>query len=197
MATERERWQAFQRRHGLNPDGLPGPRVLDVVERLESDAITREIVIPESVTRYSYGGPPLKAGIDRDPGNLLPGFAARVELLFARMRERGFHPLLWEGLRTPARAAELERKGTGSARSIHCLGAAVDILDEATKWNAPEAFWLALGGSAAELGLTWGGEWRKRDLPHVQAVSVREQQAFREMSEAERADFVLRESHPA
>jgi hypothetical protein len=145
---------------------------------------------PHGGASYSYGGAPLRAGIDRDPRNLLPGFAAKVELLFGRLRARGYKPLLWEGLRTPARAAMLERKGTGSARSIHCLGAAVDIVDEQRKWGASADFWQAIGQEAKALGLTWGGEWRKRDLPHVQAIAVADQAAFRAMSEGERAERV-------
>ena len=145
---------------------------------------------PHGGAVYSYGGPPLKAGIDRDPRNLLPGFAARVELLFQRLRARGYRPLLWEGLRTPARAAMLARKGTGSARSMHCLGVAVDIIDERRKWGASADFWQAIGQEAAALGLTWGGTWRKRDLPHVQAITVAEQDAFRALDDAERAERV-------
>jgi hypothetical protein len=187
------RIRAFQNRNGLVADGVAGHLFMDKVEALESDAITHELpAVPESAAVYSYGGLPLKKGIDRDPANLLPGFAANVEKLFQKMRAAGYRPVLWEGLRTPARAAELERLGTGSARSMHCLGAAVDILEEGTKWGAPEAFWLALGQCAVELGLTWGGVWAKRDLPHVQAITVREQEAFRAMSEAEREAFVAR-----
>jgi peptidoglycan L-alanyl-D-glutamate endopeptidase CwlK len=147
-------------------------------------------VDPHGGAAYSFGGAPLRKGIDRDPHNLLPGFAVKVEALFQRLRARGYKPLLWEGLRTPARAAELERRGTGSARSIHCLGAAVDIVDEQRKWGASADFWQAIGQEAAALGLTWGGLWRKRDLPHVQAISVAEQAAFRLMSEGERAERV-------
>jgi hypothetical protein len=146
--------------------------------------------------RYSYGGKSTRRGIDRDPENLLPGFAREIELLFKRMRARGFNPYLWEGLRTPQRAAELAAKGSGSKLSLHIYGGAVDIVngDQVEKggdpWKAPAAFWQALGEESKRLGLTWGGVWSSPDRPHVQGVTVSQQVAFRSGSEADRIRMV-------
>jgi enoyl-CoA hydratase/carnithine racemase len=62
---------------------------------------------------------------------------------------------------------------------MHQLGLAVDIVSSSKRWAPPRAFWLALGKHAEALGLTWGGRWRRVDKPHVQAIAVREQNAYR------------------
>jgi len=126
---------------------------------------------------YSYGGVQLKPGIDRDPRNLDPAFASKLELVFQRMRARGFDPILWEGFRTEARAQELKKAGVGIYPSLHQYGLAADIVDRRLRWNAPRAFYDAIGYEADRLGLTWGGHWPKGDKPHVQGVTVADQRA--------------------
>jgi hypothetical protein len=153
----------------------------------------REARVTPAQSGYSFGGPPLRAGVDREPANLLPAFAAKVEKLFQAMRARGFEPLLWEGLRTPARAAKLAAGGTGSENSLHVLGGAVDVVDGSTApnyWTGAPGFWGALGVEAERLGLTWGGRRTRVDLVHVQAVPVAQQTAFRAASPAERNRMV-------
>lgn len=144
---------------------------------------------------YSFGGPELRAGIDRDPKKLLPGFADKVEKLFQRMRARGFNPLLWEGYRTPERAAALHAANpTGAiSDSIHSYGGAVDIVDGAflpEREGVSPGFWTALGEETEKLALTWGGRFSNHDVRHVQGVSVREQNAFRSATPSERASMV-------
>jgi len=132
---------------------------------------------------YSYGGAPLQAGVDRDPHHLVPTFAADLEQLFKRMRGRGFNPLLWEGYRTPARAAELAKRGVGIVGSMHEYGLAADIVDGDTPqdmWAGRPGFWQALGEEARRLGLVWGGDWKKPDLSHVQGISVTAEAAWRQ-----------------
>lgn len=143
-------------------------------------------------TRFTYGGAPIRAGVDRDPKKLIPSFAKKLNVLFARMRAQGFDPMLWEGYRTPARADALATKGTGIHLSMHSYGAAADIVSESKLWNASPAFWQALGREAKALNLTWGGDWTgdNHDAPHVQALTVGEQNAFRAMGPNERSAFV-------
>jgi len=142
---------------------------------------------------YSYGGEPIRQGVDRDPYNLIPAFADKIEKLFVALRARGYKPLLWEGRRTPARAAMLERRGTGIADSIHNYGGAVDIVDASTApryWDGAPGFWTALKQEAERLGLTSGSSFSSQDLPHVQAISVRQQVAFRNTNDVGRASMV-------
>lgn len=141
---------------------------------------------------YVYGGAPKRRGVDRDPAKLLKPFAKKLNLLFRRMRARGFQPMFWEGRRTAQRASELAKRGTGIKLSMHTLGAAADIVDGSTAnpWKASPGFWTALGQEARKLGLTWGGDWSKRDFSHVQALAVNQQTAFRRMTPGQQARFV-------
>ena len=59
----------------------------------------------------------------------------------------------------------------------HGFGLAVDIVDRAKLWNAPDDFWWVLGTSARRHGLVWGADWngnwssadeRFMDRPHIQ-----------------------------
>lgn len=202
MATEipdwarkaRTGWAAFQRRQGLegrDADGLPGLHTLAVVERMEQELGARPTTVAPPPDGFSFSdGREIRAGVNRDPGLLLPAFAAKIETLFQRLRQQGHDPLLWEGYRSPERAQALSDRGAGVRLSMHCLGAAVDVVHADDYWSAGRDFWDALGEEAEALGLTWGGRWRRRDFPHVQAVAVRYQARFLSMGEDERRVFV-------
>lgn len=105
-------------------------------------------------------------------GELTPSTGAAVRGVLRRMRALGFDPVVHETYRTDARARKLARKGTGIERSMHRLGLAADIVDRARGWDAPEAFWRALGESAEAEGLVWGGRWSSPDVAHVQSIAV-------------------------
>jgi hypothetical protein len=93
-----------------------------------------------------------------------------VDELLRRLKADGHDPVLWEGFRTFARAEELQRRGSGIVKSMHCYGIAADIIDRFHRWNARPPFWAALGKHADDLGLEWGGTWQRVDRPHVQAL---------------------------
>ena len=183
-------WAGFQRRNGLGADGWPGLRTLAVAEEFEQ----RSWSPPDDAdtpAHFSYGGEPLRKGISRDPDRLLPGFAAKVDLLFQALREGGHDAMLWEGWRSDERALKLSQRGTGIKLSMHCLGAAVDILEAEGMWTASPEFWDAIGDEAEALGLTVLYRNNRRiDRPHVQAIPVREQRVFRRMTDSERRSRV-------
>ena len=188
-------WAAFQKRHGLVADGLPGRGTLAKVLEIENDGEVVDIhnVFPpvETLKEFSYGGDPIRKGVSRDPGQLIPAFAVKVETLFQTLRAQGHDPLLWEAYRTPERAQKLSDKGTGIKKSMHCLGAAVDVVDADGLWTASPEFWDAIGEEAEALGLTvLYRNGRRRDRPHVQAIAVKDQSRFRRMTETERHEFV-------
>lgn len=108
---------------------------------------------------------------DRDLSKLDPVFRERVEELVRRLVAAGWDPMVWEGWRSFERAEELQRGGTGVAKSMHCYGLAADVVwGNAPHWNPPRGFWKVLGREAKALGLTWGGDWKRVDMPHVQAL---------------------------
>lgn len=129
-----------------------------------------------------------------DLDGLTPEFRAKVEVLLYRLRLRGHVPWVYETRRTPERQAYLYASGrtrpgpkvTWTRESKHLHGLAVDIIDgreHPTRpgdrvgwgtWGDPisagmaERFFSALGDEAKAIGLVWGGDWKSRDLPHVE-----------------------------
>lgn len=125
---------------------------------------------------------------------LLPSFRPVARRLLEALKERGFDPVARSTLRTAAEAAANAARGTGIMDSMHCYGAAMDVICGEHGWGCSKAgceFYAALGEVAEALGLVWGGRWRKRDLPHVQCVRVADQNALRALtSQVERDAFV-------
>lgn len=68
--------------------------------------------------------------------------------------------------------------GVATARGgWHFYGLAVDCIHPTRAWDAPRAWWLALGGAYARHGLRWGADWNANgrtddetflDFPHGQ-----------------------------
>lgn len=137
------------------------------------------LLAPSSAADPLGDGAPRSKGVDRNPANLLPAFRARLERVFAALRARGFDPYLFEGYRSPERAAALVAAGTHKAikNSLHILGAAADVVDAKALWAAPPGFWQALREEAEREGLTSGASFGDPD--HVQAVAVAEQDGLR------------------
>lgn len=193
MASSVKRdWAAFQRRKGLVADGDPGRKTLAAVLELEAleSGFTVEVALRNP---YTFGGESVRSGVDRDPLRLIPSFAGKVQALFNVMRVYGYLPYLWEGYRTPKRAALLDKKGTGIKLSMHCLGAAVDIVDETMRWDAEPVFWRALRREAQRLKLVvLYKKGQPHDMPHVQALPVSAQSRFRRMSKVQQRAYIDR-----
>ena len=124
--------------------------------------------------------PPKEVPVQRDLNLCAPKFAAAVRAMMDEL-EGGPEERIFETLRTPERQAFLYGFGRDyddgrgivtnartSLYSFHGFGLAVDIVEkDATPWNAPEGFWEAIGAAAKRNGLTWGGDWKKPDRPHI------------------------------
>ena len=142
------------------------------------------------------------SGVCRDLKELDPSFCLQVMKLLDLMRADGFNPVVWETLRSPSRALELSKRGTGSATSMHIYRVACDIVDgdlynmhkqheqPESYWDAPPEFWASLHKRAISLGLTRlvkPGAKTSWDGPHVQACTVAQQAKVRAMTDPERA----------
>jgi D-alanyl-D-alanine carboxypeptidase len=115
---------------------------------------------------------------------LLPTFRERVRKLMARMVELGFAPVLFDGVRTLQEAQANAAKGTGIAKSVHCYGAAADIVCGFHGWACAAKrckFYRNLGREAEALGLLWGGRFPSVDQPHVQGVAISQQNDLRKL----------------
>jgi hypothetical protein len=97
-----------------------------------------------------------------------------------------------EAWRSFERAEHLAAAGKGVAKSMHCYGLAVDIIHKSRLWGAPSEFWKRLGADVRLLGLIWGGDFKRVDKPHVQAVLISDQAFVRKATPAQIAILVKR-----
>ena len=118
-------------------------------------------------------------------------FRSAVKWLIARLAYHDVHVVLFETHRGIELQEEYYKIGTSKAKfgqSAHNWGYAADFVLDTKKvktrtrmhkgkpypdpWDntTPEALmtWKKFGKIAKECGLTWGGEWKFVDLPHVE-----------------------------
>lgn len=126
--------------------------------------------------------PPAEVPADHTVMGLAPAFLAKLQLLLADMVGKGFRPILRETTRSDERAAFLYGFGRdyddgrgivtnapNALKTWHHYGLAADIGDRRYEGGSePASFWVALGSCARDHGLTWGGDWHMKDLPHIQ-----------------------------
>lgn len=125
--------------------------------------------------------PPPEVPASSDLLQLAPVFSAKVFAILNAMQRRGLDPIVCEAFRSDERATFLAGFGRDydDGRGIvtnaldakhtwHRYGLAVDIISKKKQWDAPSEFWNALGVAARAEGMTWGGDWHHKDLPHVQ-----------------------------
>ena len=108
-------------------------------------------------------------------------FTQRLLVVFKLMEERhGYRMALIEGYRSPERQARLFEQGSHVTQaranmSYHQHGLAADlaffrdgkvVISERDPW-AMRGYEL-YGEIAEQVGLTWGGRWKMRDLGHVE-----------------------------
>lgn len=116
-----------------------------------------------------------------DITKLLPCFQPVVQLLLEGISKHGFSPILHETYRTPERAAFLAKdpdgngpkQAPGIVDSMHCHGAAVDIICGKHNWDCRKhkcRFFEVACEVSTELGLHCGALWRHPDSPHHQAI---------------------------
>jgi peptidoglycan L-alanyl-D-glutamate endopeptidase CwlK len=117
----------------------------------------------------------------RNWGLLDVEFTQRLLVVYKLMKERhGYEMVLIEGYRSPERQARLFEQGAhvtqaGANMSYHQYGLAADsaffrdgkvVISERDPW-AMRGYQL-YGEIAAQVGLTWGGNWKMQDYGHVE-----------------------------
>jgi hypothetical protein len=117
---------------------------------------------------------------------LLPSFKPVIMELMLRMAARGFTCVPFDTVRTSEEAARNARRGRGIENSIHIYGAACDLICAEHGWSCGTqrprcGFFQALGAEAEGLGLLWGGRFKRVDLPHVQGISIKQQETMRKL----------------
>lgn len=126
-----------------------------------------------------------------DVGLLLPCFQPVIRSLLKTLDVLGYEPVPFDTLRTAEEALRNAKRGTGIVDSIHRHGAACDVICGRHGWSCKDHdcdFYAVLGREARAHGLVWGGDWKRRDLPHVQCVAVADQNALRALATWEEKD---------
>ncbi len=127
-------------------------------------------------------------GIVNDPSFLYPPFREKIQRLIVIATESGLNVGLYETYRSQARQLALfkQRKTKIKINGMHHYGVAADIVFTTPgggwTWTPRNGAsdWKRLGQICKDLGLVWGGDWRGLvDCPHLQFVSVAEQDAIR------------------
>lgn len=121
-------------------------------------------------------------------GSMEPTLRARVEQLLADLTQQGFQPYIVYGWRSQERQRAIIARGHSRVKlSMHNItragiphAYAADIVDRRFLWNEQGMpFFRALGKSARNLGLIWGGTWQRKDWAHVQSIPVSQQRRIR------------------
>jgi len=128
-----------------------------------------------------FGTVPPEVPVARGLDALAPRFRSALERVLATLTGLGLDPVVVETLRTHERQRFLYGFGRDydDGRGVvthsedadetwHGYGLAADIVSASKRWQAPPAFWAALGRACAREQLAWGGTWQFVDQPHVQ-----------------------------
>jgi peptidoglycan L-alanyl-D-glutamate endopeptidase CwlK len=123
---------------------------------------------------------------DRRLAPLHPGLARRGRRVIELAAKDGIAILITQGLRTWKEQDALYAIGRSKApigskyivtaakggQSYHNFGLAFDfvVLDSMGKvtWDPKHPGWKRVGMLGKLVGLEWGGDWKKKDLPHLQ-----------------------------
>jgi hypothetical protein len=128
--------------------------------------------------------PPAEPPRQTDLAAVAPLFAVAVRHTLHDVEAKGWHPIVYEALRTDERQRWLYGFGrdwddadprgrvtqapTGD-QSWHRYGLAVDIIDPGIGWDDTSRFWAELADSAETYGLAAGyRRWLRPDPPHLQ-----------------------------
>jgi peptidoglycan LD-endopeptidase CwlK len=121
--------------------------------------------------------PPKEVPAVRSLDGLAPKFRVALLTVLAQLPDA----MIAETVRTPERQAFLYGFGREyddgrgivtqaptNLTSWHGYGCAADVIHRRLGWDASALWFRTLGEVAKAHGLTWGGDWHRPDLPHLQ-----------------------------
>lgn len=120
--------------------------------------------------------------------DLLPEAKDKVSQLIENLAARGIEAEIAQGTRSAAEQNALYAQGrtkpgaivtnARGGKSNHNHKKAVDLVPTELKnrknWDPENPIWGVIGEEAKKLGLEWGGDWKRKDLPHVQLADNEE-----------------------
>ncbi len=115
---------------------------------------------------------------DRNLDDLAIAFKPLAIELLARLVEAGIMVMVIETLRTAEQHQEDLASGhSWVVYSKHESGLAIDICpysiwnehgEDKLQWDASDPIWQQIGPIGKKLGLTWGGDWKQKDMGHFE-----------------------------
>lgn len=129
----------------------------------------------------SAGAVGIAVSVDRDLDRLAPGFAAVVRLALADCAALDLDAFVYEAHRSQELQALYYARGrtirppehtvtnaSSNLYSWHGYGLAVDVISLEHLWDRPESWFAEVAECFKTRGCKWGGDWKARDLPHMQ-----------------------------
>ncbi|MBV9774667.1 MAG: M15 family metallopeptidase [Gemmatimonadetes bacterium] len=147
------------------------------------------------------------ASVSRDLTVLAPKFRDAVEKAIADCQKSGLDAYVYEAYRSPELQALYYSRGrtvvpplqtVTNARSNlyswHGYGLAVDVISWSHGWDRPESWFRSVAAVFRTHGCKWGGDWKMKDLPHMQwgACKPSPSDRARELIRTEGVEFVWR-----
>jgi peptidoglycan L-alanyl-D-glutamate endopeptidase CwlK len=127
------------------------------------------------------GSPRATPKVQRDLRVLAPRFRDAVEKALKECHTAGLDAIVFEAYRTEELQALYYKRGRtikpprtpvtwakSSLQSWHGFGLAVDVISQKHLWNPPAGWWEKVAVIFKKHGCKWGGDWKKRDMPHFQ-----------------------------
>lgn len=111
--------------------------------------------------------------------DLSPTFRLKVqELLIILEQKHGMHLTIIDTLRTSSEQADNVRRGVSwTIHSKHladkdgksnAIDVAPTMLLREKNWAPQSPLWQVIGFEAKKLGLKWGGDWKQKDMCHIE-----------------------------
>lgn len=103
-------------------------------------------------------------------------FRVKVDSFLVDCKSQGIDLIVFETWRTPERQDKLKKKGLSKLSggySKHQHGKAIDVvplINGKPKWKGKgmSQIWKKIGTVGKKYDLVWGGDWRMRDMPHLE-----------------------------
>lgn len=165
----------IQKAKGLTIDGIAGPDTLDIIDSLYEPNVknfsSSSYVKPAE--RKFTGDVPMDSTYRRLEG-VHPTLKAKALKMIELAAEEGVTIRVSQGLRTFDEQNALFGKrpkvtNAKGGQSSHNYGVATDFVvyvNGKVTWDVE--YYKSIGRWASQVGLTWGGNWRFKDMPHVQ-----------------------------
>lgn len=165
----------IQKSHNLIVDGKAGDKTLAVIDVLYEPGVNNfssSTYVPESAELNAIGDPTRKLNY------IHPILARKARDVMGLALKEGYKLVVTQGLRTfdEQHKLFLQRPKVTNAdagESYHNYGVAVDlafVVDGKLSWE--ERLYKNIGRWANQIGLTWGGNWKFVDYPHVQLANM-------------------------